>query len=192
MKKLIFVVMLLMAVVWASPADYKLLAGATLFKSTEPVGGDIEIAIYTFRGEFGPGVAAGGGVEFSLARGFALEADALYMQKGSRLRVEDMGMPIGHVMKIVHELTFPVLLKVYLQPGAAPYLVGGGEFAWVMSGGGEKTDYGLVCGIGCRIPMGRHRLGIEARYHHGLRDMLSETCMLRKMRTFALMASISL
>jgi len=190
MKKLFFLVMLLMVVVWAYPADWKILAGGSRFKSTGAIGGDeSEITIYPLHGEFGSGLVLGAGLEVALAPCLGLEVDALYLQKGSNLQIE--AIP-GLTMVRLNELSFPVLLKVYMRPGFTPFLLGGGEFAAVLTGGTKKVDYGPVGGLGFRLPLGKIRLSLEGRYYYGLQDMLTDTCVLRKMRVYTVMMGFSL
>lgn len=197
-KSLVFLSLLLLAT-WAYPADFKIMAGFSQSKSTERIGPDGGVWLYTPYPEFGTGLAAGGGIEFSLTRNLAIEADALFIQKGSRIRVEDMGMPIGHSMARINELSIPVLVKVVLKPGTSPYILAGGEFAFVLTDGPKSVDYGLIGGIGFRKQLNNVGMSIEARYHHGLQDMRPDNLTvsdfptgLRKMRGFVFMLGFSI
>ena len=198
MKKMLVFLSLVSLATWAYPADFKIMAGLSNSKSTERIGPEGVGWIYTPYSEFGAGFAAGGGLEFFLTKNLAIEADALFIQKGSRIRVEDMGLLIGHYMARINELSIPVLAKVLLKPGTSPYILAGGEFAFVLTDGPRSVDYGLIGGIGFRKQLNNVGLSIEARYHHGLQDMRSDInasdfpAGLRKMRGFIFMLGFSI
>ena len=184
---------------WAYPADLKIMAGLSLSKSTEGIGPAGSVWLNPPHPESGAGFAAGGGIEFSLTRNIAIEADALFIQKGSRIIYEDMGMPIGHSMARINELSIPLLVKVLLKPGTSPYILAGGEFAFVLTDGPRNVDYGLIGGIGFRKQLKNVGMSIEARYHHGLQDMRPDNLSvsdfpagLRKMRGFVFMLGFSI
>jgi hypothetical protein len=199
MKKIHVLISIVLLTSWVYPADFKIMAGLSLSKSTEPLYVDGGLDTYSLQAEYGVGFAAGGGIEFSLTRNLALEADALFIQKSSRLRIEEMGMPVGHSMARISELSIPVLVKVLLKPGNSPYILGGGEFAFVLTEGPKKIDYGLVGGFGYRKQLKRFSMSLEARYHHGLQDMLPDEVIfpgassrLRKMRAFVFMVGFTI
>jgi len=197
MKKALAFILLLSLVTWAYPADFKIIAGLSLSKSTEGIGLADEGWLYPPHPESGAGFVAGGGIEFSLARNVVLEADALFLQKGSKIRYEMSSL--GPFMARINELSIPVLVKVLLKPGTSPYIVGGGEFAFVLTDGPKSIDYGLVVGIGFRKQLKKASMSIEARYHHGLQDMRPDNLIfsyfpagLRKMRVFVFMLGFSI
>jgi hypothetical protein len=198
MKKVCVLIFIVLLTPWVHPADFKIMAGLSLSKSTEPLyfGG---LDIYSFQAEFGAGFAAGGGIELSLTRNLALEADALFIQKGSRLRFEVGGEPDWYYMARINELSIPVLVKVLLKPGNSPYILGGGEFAFVLTEGPKNIDYGLVGGFGYRKQLKKFGMSLEARYHHGLQDLPPDELIfpdassrLRKMRVFVFMLGFSI
>lgn len=194
MKRILVLFFVISLSCWAYPADFKIMAGLSVPRSTGP------LALYGlgFSAEpgYGAGLAAGGGIEFSLARNLSLEIDALYLQKGSGLRVFEEGEEtvVSHHMARIDELSVPVLFKAYLNRESSPYILGGGEFALVLTEGPRKTDYGLVGGIGYRRPIRRINVSLEARYHHGFQDLQPEgdlrpelSARLRRMRVFVFM-----
>lgn len=196
MKRTCLFLSLLLAASWLYPADFKIMAGLSLSKSTEPIWGNYLGG--PLQTEFGAGLVAGGGIEFLLTRNLAIEADVLFTQKGTRIRVEDMGMPIGHSMARINELSIPVLAKVLFGPGTSPYILGGGEFAFVLTEGQKTVDYGLVGGIGFRKQLKKIGMSLEARYHHGLQDLNPDEVIfpvspsLRKMRVLSFMLGLSI
>jgi hypothetical protein len=44
------------------------------------------------------------------------------------------------------------------------------------------VDYGFVFGAGVDIPFGKLVISLEGRYHLGLRDLVTDQSVLRKMR----------
>ena len=196
MKRILVLFFVISLSCWAYPADFKIMAGLSVPRSTGP------LALYGlgFSAEpgDGAGLAAGSGIEFSLARNLSLEIDALYLQKGSGLRVFEEGEEtvVSHHMARIDELSVPVLFKAYLNRESSPYILGGGEFALVLTDGPRKTDYGLVGGIGYRRPIRRINVSLEARYYHGFQDLQPEgdlrpelSARLRRMRVFVFMIS---
>ncbi|MGZ5496007.1 MAG: hypothetical protein ACXWFO_04560, partial [Candidatus Aminicenantales bacterium] len=150
---------------------------------------------------YGTGLAAGGGIEFSLTRNISLEIDALYIQKGSALRIsEGAAEPVVYRrMARIDEFSVPVLFKAFLLRGNSPYVLGGGEFALVLTEGPRNMDYGLMGGIGYRRQLKGLGVSFEARYHHGFQDMLAEgdlrpelSANLRKMRAFAFVVGLTI
>jgi hypothetical protein len=187
MKKICIFVFLALLAPRAYPAEFKIMAGLSLSKSTEPLFS--YQVINPPQSEYGAGLLAGGGIEFSLTRNITFEADALYIQKGSKIRLEDQGMVIGHLMERMSEISFPLLIKISLKPGTSPYIVGGGEIAFVLPKGPKRIDYGLVVGVGFRKQLKKFDMSLEGRYYHGLQDLHS---ILRKMRVFVFTVGFSI
>lgn len=197
MKKVLVVVFLLSLAALAYPTEFKIIGGLSLSKSIEPLGPDDVIYLYPPHPLTGAGTIAGGGVEFSLTRNLAIEADVLFFQKGTRIYFELSPVPPG--MARINELSIPVLFKLRLKPGTTPYILGGGEFAIVLTHGPNSIDYGLVGGIGLRMQVNKIGLSLEARYHHGLQDLRPEDVVIpsgstwvRKMRIIAIMLGFSI
>ena len=199
MKKMCLVLVFLVFASWVYAVDFKILGGINLSRSTEPLAGHW-IEEYSATTQYGAGVLFGAGVEFYLSQSVALEVDGFYFQKGSRLELRYWDEVVGHSIDRMNELSFPVLLKIYLRPGTSPYLLGGGEFAFVLANQSDpynygfvsqRTEYGLVFGAGLRKQINRAYISVEGRYNHGLQDMRSDFSMLRKMRVFSLIVGVS-
>jgi len=122
------------------------------------------------------GPVVGAGIE--IGRGaLAGEIDALFVQKRDRYVSRGWDFTLD-------ELSLPVLLKARVGSRVRPYVAGGGEIALILSqhtaeahGGRAMNDlptvtwdYGLVVGAGVEVPAGPLTLGLEGRYHHGLRN----------------------
>jgi Outer membrane protein beta-barrel domain len=189
MKNLLRLAVFFALVSLADPTDVKLLGGVDLSFSTKPLGG-IEMGSYPMVKPLG-GAVLGGGVEFRLGRTFSLEADGLFIQKGSR-REDPFSETVGAYPLRANEISFPLLLKVRVRPGGSPYVLAGGELALVLSREPRDIDYGLVFGLGCQVELGRIRFLFEGRYHHGLQDLMTTRSSLRKTRVLAFVAGVSL
>jgi hypothetical protein len=201
LKRLLFVFVFVVFASWAFPAQLKIMAGASLSKSSAPLGGIYPLQVWEERvSQFEAGLSVGGGIEFPLYQTIALEVDVLFFQKGSRIEQRYGDEVIGHWIERMNELSFPVFLKIYLRPGSSPYLLGGGEVAFVLAKQSDpnnyglvsqRTEYGLVFGAGYRKLIKGFYISIEGRYNHGLQDMVSDFSILRKMRVFSLLVGFS-
>jgi len=163
---------LIVAIVWLSavPASaqwLKVIGGVGLGNYEMPEGGIVT--------ERRSGTVIGGGLE--LGSGSVVgEIDVLYMQK------KNYQVDRGWEFRL-SELSVPVLVKVKLLQGIAPYLVGGWETAFILSQqttgdapslswnlDTKSLDYGLVGGAGVHFPLGPVSAEFEVRYHYGLTD----------------------
>ena len=150
--------------------------------------------------QYGAGFVVGAGIEFTLTRNIALEVDALFFQKGCMLEVRYWDEVIGHSIERMNELSFPVLLKLYLRPVTSPYFLGGGEFAFALAKQydpnnygflTQRAEYGHVFSAGFRKQIKGAYISVEGRYNHGLQDMASDFWALRKMRVFSLLVGFT-
>ncbi len=191
MKRLFFLFLLLVIASWAFPAKLKILGGVSLSRSTEPVDGPV--FDYYYKPVYGAGVIFGGGLEFNLAPRIALEIDALYIQKGSRVEVRYGDEVIDLVRIRTDELSFPALFRFHYRRGTSPYVLGGCELAVVLAKDARAIDYGLVFGVGYRKQMHSALLTLEGRYHHGLQDTNRGPHVgLRRMRALAFLVGVSI
>jgi hypothetical protein len=142
------------------------------------------------------GVCAGFGMETRGRVGVMLEI--LYNQKGERLDFEDVDDIIKSTI-VIHEMSIPILLKLNLNKNRGPYILAGGEFAFVLSAieshevyydmgiNGHDVSYdkgsenitdrlkrlncGIVVGAGLKFVRGHMGFFLEVRYHYGLTDL---------------------
>jgi hypothetical protein len=119
MKKMYLVLVFLVFASWVYAVDFKILGGINLSRSTEPLAGPW-IEEYSATTQYGAGVLFGAGVEFSLSQSVALEVDGLYFQKGSRLEFRYWDEVVGHSIDRMNELSFPVLLPIFLEEASSP------------------------------------------------------------------------
>jgi opacity protein-like surface antigen len=158
----------------------------------------------TYKATFKTGFLAGGGVELSLTKNIAFEIDGLYFQKGCRIKFYYLGQFQDSINYEFNELGFPVLLKISIFPGTSPYILGGCEFAFVLSHKWDgydigveanKTNYGLIFGAGFRKKIEKMFIFVEGRYHIGLQDVSRGESIYSffedKIRSFVLMSGSS-
>ena len=147
---------------------------------------------YTVESSIKAGFAAGALVTFRISRLFSLEADVLYVKKGSNQTISIPGFPFGDI-EVTYELDYmeiPFLLRTYLFPSAKiqPSLAFGPYVAFLAAkkytyriaaigteekeiSGIESTDYGFTSGAGLTIPANVGSLRIEYRYSMGFVDL---------------------
>jgi len=137
----------------------------------------------------------GGGIGFDSGGVLGVDISLLYLPKGIRYEGSDSGVDFDFKMRI-NEISVPVLLKFNLPvKGITPYLLGGGEIAYVAqakydyeySAGGDsdsgsedikddvaQIDYGLVLGGGLGISLSGINLVAELRYHMGMANLVKD------------------
>ncbi len=140
----------------------------------------------------------GCGIEFALTRNVSIEIDGLYFQKGSSIQKLYSPLESGVELAIIDLLlsynlegiSIPLLLKIKFLSGSSPYILGGGEFSFILSHGyqtiiegrtvdrtnikefTQSFDYGLVLGAGFEVKMETTSFFIEGRYYPGLRNII--------------------
>jgi len=140
-----------------------------------------------------------GGIGYEIGSKFGLEIDLLYFQKGVMFKGEVSQATVGFNANFeatakIDELSVPILAKFRLLPAPTPYVICGGEIAYIVSSkaiyeynnmtdgesqsgteeykeGVNRMDYGLVFGGGIEFRAGPVFVFIEGRYHAGLVDI---------------------
>jgi len=155
--------------------------------STQEKGGE-----YTVESGIKAGFVAGVLATFRISQVFSLEADVLYVKKGSNQTISIPGFPFGDI-EVTYELDYievPFLLRTHLFPSAKiqPSLAGGLYVAFLTAKnyiyriaaignveeeikGIESTDYGFTTGVGLDIPADIGSLRFEYRYSMGFVDL---------------------
>ena len=140
-----------------------------------------------------------GGLGMESGGSVGLEIDILYLQKGVSYQGETdfQGQPLtAEFNLILNEISAPVMLKIKFTNGSTPFILVGGEIAYILSSkvnwsysfgttsqsGIEDTsentnmiDYSAVFGAGFEFNMGGAVFVIEGRYHHGLANLVKES-----------------
>lgn len=191
MRKFLFLFLSLVFISSAYPDQLKIMAGVSLSRSTEPLSGPA--FDFYYKPIYGTGAVFGGGLEFNLTQRVVFELNALYIQKGSRVEVRYGDVVIERTRVRTDELSFPVLFRFHYRPGTSPYILGGGELAFVLAKDARTIDYGLVVGAGFRKQVHDAYLCFEGRYHHGLQDTNRGPFIeLRRMRAFVFLFGLSI
>jgi len=195
MKKFLIIFLSLIFVSRLCAHDIKFMLGGNLSKyeiSPEVYYDSVRGDDYTYEISNKKGFLFGCGIEFALARNVSIEIDGLYFQKGSRIQkfyshLEIYVCPQNYTL---HVISIPLLLNIKFLSGSLPYILGGGEFSFIISHwytnilNGErrdslnitentrKFDYGLIIGGGFEIKTEKCSYFIEGRYYQGLRDII--------------------
>jgi hypothetical protein len=140
-----------------------------------------------------------GGIGYDSGSRVAVVVDVLYLQKGAKFKGNYYNPGMGSNFDFVIDSTIstisaPIMLKFRFMPGSTPYILGGGEIAFITSNklkytitelnsgqtldgtedlidGTNSIDYGLVFGAGYELNTRFIPLFIEGRYHLGLADI---------------------
>jgi len=140
-----------------------------------------------------------GGIGIESGGSIGVEMDVLYFQKGVKYQasVSQGGDTIDAEINLaIDEISAPIMLKLKFMPGTTPFLLAGGEIAYILSSkinwsydlssgysesGTEdvieninRLDYGIVFGAGFELYTGATSFVIEARYHYGLANLIKE------------------
>jgi len=154
---------------------------------------------YTYEISNTKGFLFGCGIEFALTRNVSIEIDGLYFQKGSSIQklYSPLESPLENLAIIdlllsynLEGISIPLLLKIKFLSGSSPYILGGGEFSFILSHEyqtiiegrtvdrisikefTQSFDYGLVLGAGFEVKMETISFFIEGRYYPGLRNII--------------------
>lgn len=182
---------------WLSKGSFKIFGGVTsaeIFHSTVP-----EIPEASPDRFMKPRTGFLGGIGYEVGSKFGLEIDLLYFQKGVMFEgalsegIAGINANFKATAKI-DELSVPLLVKLRLFPVPTPYVICGGEIAYILSSkavydynnitdgesqsgteeykdGVNRMDFGLVFGGGIELKAGPISMFIEGRYHIGLADI---------------------
>lgn len=124
-----------------------------------------------------PGYLFGLGVEGGVGS-LNYEVDILYFLKTNSYISRGWNYELG-------EISVPFMAKIKLFSRSTPFLLAGGEVAYILShkqkpepwggdsvydmmDGTRRIDYGLVVGTGYELDVGGVILELSGRYHHGL------------------------
>ncbi len=145
-----------------------------------------------------------GGIGFVTGGQVGVEVDIMYIQKGIKLKGDNVDIGGGiinfDVDLVVNQVAIPVLLKFKFMPGTSPYILLGGSVAYILSSTAEysasdnngpldsgsedlfeqegdvlsRLYYSIVGGAGLELAMGTMRLYFEGRYIYGLANLLHD------------------
>lgn len=173
--------------------DFKIMGGLNLSNYS----GD-ENTIWSYK----MGLQGGLGIEIDMTYRSLFEVDILFFQKGSRT-----GPSIREERHVLTTMSIPLVLRSKLFHGTSPYVVGGVEFAGIISnimhqkeeepvdleGTLKRLDFGVVFGVGFEMELKEQLfLFIEVRSHLGQKNLLvlPNEGLVRKTTAFVLFIGI--
>lgn len=161
-------------------ADFKIMGGVNLSRYIISPKED------GVKWDYERGLLGGIGLEKKFTDRMLLEFNFLFFQKGSKVEFADFP-DLKETYRII-AFSIPVLLRRKFFYGSSPYALGGVEFSSILAHKAKfegeeavdikentkKIDLGLVLGCGLELKLEEHLyLFIEARYHHGLVNIMS-------------------
>ncbi len=166
------------------------MAGGHLAKyAVEPEGAGVEWKNKT-------GSILGAGIELFSVPHISLEIEGLYFRKGSK--VESIGVEGDYTLDVI---SIPALIKVKIMPGPSPYILGGGEFSYILThkldgvdikNTTKSFDYGVIFGAGYEMSMPGASLFFEGRYHLGVANILKDPTPGESLKTKALVVIVGI
>ncbi len=187
---LIFLAIILVSTTHAY--GFKFMVGGHLAKyAVEPEGAGVEWKNKT-------GFLMGGGIELFSVPNISLDIDVFYFRKGSKLK--SATEELDYALDVV---SITPLLRVKFLPGPSPYVLGGGEFSYILThksgdidikANYKSFDYGVVFGAGYQMSMPGASLFFEGRYHLGLANILKDPApdASRKTKAFVVIVGIKI
>jgi len=151
------------------------------------------------------GLIGGIGLEKKITDRMLLEFNFLFFKKGSKVEFDDF--PDLKETYRINAFSIPVLLRRKFFYGSSPYALGGVEFSSILAHKAKfegeeavdikentkKIDLGLVLGCGYELELEENLyLFIEARYHHGLVNIMSNPVEDQSMKNSTILILIGL
>ena len=172
MKKYLLIFLTIILVSTTHAYGVKFMVGGHLAKyAVEPEGAGVEWKNKT-------GFLVGGGIELFSVPHISLDIDGFYFRKGSKF--ESATEELDYTLDVI---SITPVVRVKFLPGPSPYVLGGGEFSYILTHKRDDVDikatyksfdYGLVFGAGFRMSMPGASLFFEGRYHLGVANILKD------------------
>jgi opacity protein-like surface antigen len=190
MKKALLIFLTIILVSTTHAYGFKFMAGGHLAKyAVEP-----EVVGDEWKNK--TGVLVGGGIELFSVPNISLDIDGFYFRKGSKFKsgTEELDYTLDVI-------SITPLIRVKFLPGPSPYVLGGGEFSYILTHKSDDTDikanyksfdYGLVFGAGYQMSMPGASLFFEGRYHLGLNNILKNPAPGESRKTKALVVIVGI
>jgi opacity protein-like surface antigen len=190
MKKFLLIFLTIILVSATQAYGFKVMVGGHLSKyAVEPDVAGIEWKNKT-------GFLIGGGIELFSGPYISLEIEGLYFRKGSKVEIIDVEG--DYTLDVI---SVPAFVKVKILPGPSPYVIGGGEFSYILTHKLEEEDkkeetksfdYGLIFGAGYELSMPGASLYVEGRYHLGVANILKDPAPGESLKTKALVVIVGI
>jgi len=172
MKKFLLIFLAIILVSTTHAYGVKFMVGGHLAKyAVEPEGAGVE-----WKNKMG--FLVGGGIELFSVPHISLDIDGFYFRKGSK--VEVIGVERDYTLDVI---SITPLVRVKFLPGPSPYVLGGGEFSYILThkldgvdikNTTKSFDYGVIFGAGYEMSMPGASLFFEGRYHLGVANILKD------------------
>ncbi len=172
MKKYLLIFLTIILVSTTHAYGFKFMAGGHLSKyAVEPEGAGVE-----WKNKMG--FLLGGGIELFSVPNISLDIDGFYFRKGSKFK--SATEELDYTLDVI---SITPLVRVKFLPGPSPYVLGGGEFSYILTHKFDETDiknetksfdYGLVFGAGYEISMPGASIFFEGWYHLGVANVLKD------------------
>lgn len=199
MKKIIIILISIGVMNSGLFADFKIMGGLNLSKYN--ILWEDENTEWNYKMGFLVGI----GLEKNLTHNVILEFDILFFKKGCSVEFSDF--PDLKAKYDINAISIPFLLRIknMFSYGSSPYFLGGIEISAILShkvkfekemamnikNHTKSTDFGLVFGCGYEIEMQEQLyFFIEARYHLGIRNIMSNPSEEHGMKTNAILIMI--
>ena len=190
MKKFLLIFLTIILVSTTHAYGFKFMVGGHMAKyAVEPEGAGIEWKNKT-------GFLVGGGIELFSVPHISLDIDGFYFRKGSK--VEIIGVEADYTLDVI---SITPVIRVKFLPGPSPYVLGGGEFSYILTHKLDGVDikdtiksfdYGLVFGAGFQMSMPGASLYFEGRYHLGIANILKDPDPGESLKTKALVVIVGI
>jgi opacity protein-like surface antigen len=190
MRKFLLIFLAVILVSATHAYGFKVMVGGHLSKYT------VEPAVDGIEWKNKMGFLIGGGIELFSVPHISLEIEGLYFRKGSK--VDIIGAEGDHTLDVI---SIPALVKVKILPGPSPYVLGGGEFSFILTHKLEGVDikdttksfdYGLIFGAGYEMSMPGASVYVEGRYHLGIANILKDPAAGESLKTKSLVVILGI
>jgi hypothetical protein len=190
MKKYLLIFLTIILVSTTHAYGVKLIVGGHLAKyAVEP-----EVVGNEWKNK--TGVLVGGGIELFSVPHISLDIDGFYFRKGSKFK--SATEELDYTLDVI---SITPVVRVKFLPGPSPYVLGGGEFSYILTHKSEDVDiknliksfdYGFVFGAGFRMSMPGASLFFEGRYHLGVANILKDPLPGVSLKTKALVVVVGI
>ena len=153
MKKILIIFLSIAFVPKIYGWEFKFIVGANISKHKLAIEHEAQGVGLNSGWKYRPGFLLGGQAEFILSENISIELDGLYFQKRSAHEHWDSVNQENQIsIYVLHEISFPVLVKFKHLFNSSFYILGGGEFAYIIAGSENgRFDYGAVFGGGIEV-----------------------------------------
>jgi opacity protein-like surface antigen len=190
MKKFLLIFLAIILVSATHAYGFKIMAGGHLAKYA------VEPKVVGDEWKYKTGFLLGGGIELFSVPNISLDIDGFYFRKGSKFKsaTEELDYTLDAI-------SITPLIRVKFLPGPSPYILGGGEFSYILThklgdvdikDTTKNFDYGVIFGAGYEMSMPGASLFFEGRYHLGVANILKDPAPGESLKTKALVVIVGI